>query len=211
MFDLDCAISMHVAECLFVISFLFMVLQQCQPIELDNGDELRYDYAWYFPRKAPVDLFGAKPIFSKGGCPMKTYMAKPQEIERKWYVVDAKGKTLGRLASEVAKILRGKHKPQYTPHIDTGDFVIVVNAAQVELTGKKLTDKIYYRHSGYPGGLKQISAGELRKKRPERLIEYAVKGMLPKGSLGRKQFKKLKVYAGADHPHEAQKPVTLGI
>lgn len=138
-------------------------------------------------------------------------MAKPDQIDRKWYVVDAKGKTLGRLASEVAKILRGKHKPEYTPHIDTGDFVIVVNAEQVELTGKKLTDKIYYRHSGYPGGLKQVTAGELREKRPERMIEYAVKGMLPKGSLGRKQFKKLKVYAGSEHPHEAQQPTTLDL
>lgn len=138
-------------------------------------------------------------------------MAKPDQIDRKWYIVDAKGKTLGRLASEVAKILRGKHKPQYTPHIDTGDFVIVINAAQVELTGKKLTDKVYYRHSGYPGGLKQVTAGELREKRPERLIEFAVKGMLPKGSLGRKQFKKLKVYAGSKHPHEAQQPTALDL
>lgn len=142
---------------------------------------------------------------------MKTYMAKPNRVERKWYVVDAKGKTLGRLASEVAKILRGKHKPEYTPHIDTGDFVIVLNAAEVELTGKKLTDKFYYRHSGYPGGLKQISAGQLREKRPERMIEYAVKGMLPKGSLGRKQLKKLKVYAGSEHPHEAQQPALLDL
>lgn len=142
---------------------------------------------------------------------MKTYMAKKHEIDRKWYIVDAKGKTLGRLASEVAKILRGKHKPEYTPHVDTGDFVIVVNASQIELTGKKLTDKIYYRHSGYPGGLKSITAGELRKKRPERMIELAVKGMLPKGSLGRKQFKKLKVYAGAEHPHQAQQPTALDI
>lgn len=142
---------------------------------------------------------------------MKTYMAKKHEIDRKWYIVDAKGKTLGRLASEVAKILRGKHKPEYTPHVDTGDFVIVVNASQIELTGKKLTDKIYYRHSGYPGGLKSITAGELRKKRPERMIELAVKGMLPKGSLGRKQFKKLKVYAGAEHPHQAQQPIALDI
>jgi len=145
----------------------------------------------------------------EGGYIMKTYMAKPGEVTRKWYVVDAKGKTLGRLASEIAKILRGKHKPQYTPHVDTGDFVIVINAAQVELTGKKWTDKIYYRHSGYPGGLKQFTASELRAKHPERLIEYAVKGMLPKGSLGRRQLKKLKVYAGADHPHAAQQPEVL--
>ncbi|RAL23289.1 50S ribosomal protein L13 [Thermoflavimicrobium daqui] len=138
-----------------------------------------------------------------------TYMAKPLEVERKWYVVDAKGKTLGRLASEVAKILRGKHKPQFTPHVDTGDFVIVINASQVELTGKKLNDKFYYRHSGYPGGLKSISAGDLRATRPDRMIELAVRGMLPKNSLGRQQLKKLKVYAGSEHPHQAQQPVEL--
>lgn len=142
---------------------------------------------------------------------MNTYMAKPERVERKWYIVDAKGKTLGRLASEVAKVLRGKHKPIYTPHIDTGDFVVVINAGEVELTGKKLQDKRYYRHSGYPGGLRSVTAGELREKRPERMIEFAVKGMLPKGSLGRKQLKKLKVYAGADHPHEAQQPIALDI
>jgi large subunit ribosomal protein L13 len=136
-----------------------------------------------------------------------TFMAKPHEVERKWYVVDAKGKTLGRLASEVAMLLRGKHKPQFTPHVDTGDFVIVINAAQVELTGKKLEKKIYYRHSGYPGGLKAITAGDLRAKNPQRMIELAVKGMLPKNSLGRQQFKKLKVYAGSEHPHQAQQPV----
>lgn len=138
-----------------------------------------------------------------------TYMAKPMEVERKWYVVDAKGKTLGRLASEVAKILRGKHKPQYTPHVDTGDFVVVINAAQVELTGKKWSKKMYYRHSGYPGGLKVTPAAEMRARHPERLIELAVKGMLPKNSLGRQQLKKLKVYAGSEHPHQAQQPVQL--
>lgn len=142
---------------------------------------------------------------------MSTYMAKPESVERKWYIVDAKGKTLGRLASEVAKVLRGKHKPEFTPHIDTGDFVIVINASQVELTGQKLTNKFYYRHSGYPSGLKQISAKDLREKRPERMIELAVKGMLPKGSLGRKQFKKLKVYAGSEHPHAAQQPIELQV
>lgn len=135
-----------------------------------------------------------------------TYMAKPLEVERKWYVVDAQGKTLGRLATEVATLLRGKHKPVYTPHVDTGDFVIVINASQVELTGNKLTKKMYYRHSGYPGGLKVTSAEKLRATRPERMIELAVKGMLPKGSLGRQQLKKLKVYAGPEHPHQAQKP-----
>jgi large subunit ribosomal protein L13 len=136
-----------------------------------------------------------------------TYMAKPWEVERKWYVVDAAGKTLGRLSSEVATLLRGKHKPVYTPHLDTGDFVIVINASQVELTGKKMAQKMYYRHSGYPGGLRATPAGTLRMTRPERMIELAVKGMLPKGTLGRQQFKKLKVYAGAEHPHQAQQPV----
>lgn len=140
-----------------------------------------------------------------------TYMAKPNEVERKWYVVDAAGKTLGRLASQVAAILRGKHKPQYTPHVDTGDFVIVINADKVVLTGKKLTKKMYYRHSGYPGGLKVTSAGTLLKTKPERMIELAVRGMLPKNSLGRKQFKKLKVYAGPTHPHQAQQPIPLEI
>lgn len=135
-----------------------------------------------------------------------TYMAKPGEVERKWYVVDAKGKTLGRLASEVAALLRGKHKPQFTPHVDTGDFVIVINAKDVQLTGKKLSNKIYYRHSGWPGGLKMTTAADMRNTRPERMIELAVKGMLPKTSLGRRQLRKLKVYAGPEHPHQAQKP-----
>jgi len=136
-----------------------------------------------------------------------TYMAKPQEVDQKWYVVDAAGKTLGRLATELATLLRGKHKPTFTPHIDTGDFVVVINSSQVNLTGKKLEQKRYYRHSGFPGGLKSITAGELRASRPERMIELAVKGMLPKGPLGRAQLKKLKVYAGAEHPHQAQQPV----
>ncbi|MXQ54658.1 50S ribosomal protein L13 [Shimazuella alba] len=136
-----------------------------------------------------------------------TYMAKPQDVDQKWYVVDAAGKTLGRLATEVATLLRGKHKPTYTPHIDTGDFVIVINSSQINLTGKKLDQKRYYRHSGFPGGLKSVTAGELRASRPERMIELAVKGMLPKGPLGRSQLKKLKVYAGAEHPHQAQQPV----
>lgn len=135
-----------------------------------------------------------------------TYMAKPQEIERKWYVVDAAGKTLGRLASEVASVLRGKHKPTYTPHVDTGDHVIIVNASQIELTGNKLNDKLYYRHSLHPGGLKVRTANEMRTNYPERMLELAVRGMLPKGSLGRQMFKKLHVYAGAEHPHQAQQP-----
>ncbi len=135
-----------------------------------------------------------------------TYMAKPQQVERKWYIVDAEGQTLGRLASEVASILRGKLKPEYTPHVDTGDFVVVINADKIKLTGKKLTDKIYYTHSLYPGGLKATPAGVMLQKRPDRLFEIAVKGMLPKNSLGRQMFGKLKVYAGAEHPHAAQKP-----
>lgn len=135
-----------------------------------------------------------------------TYMAKPNEIERKWYVVDASGKTLGRLASEVASLLRGKHKPIYTPHVDTGDYVIVINAAKVKLTGNKLQNKVYYRHSGYPGGLKRTTAGDMLKNKPEKMVELAIKGMLPKNSLGRKQAKKLHVYAGSEHKHQAQKP-----
>ena len=135
-----------------------------------------------------------------------TYMAKTQEVERKWYIVDAEGQTLGRLASEVASILRGKLKPEFTPHVDTGDFVIVINADKIKLTGKKLTDKMYYRHSMHPGGLKATPAGEMLNKRPDRLFELAVKGMLPKNSLGRQMFSKLKVYAGTEHPHAAQKP-----
>ncbi len=138
---------------------------------------------------------------------MKTYMAKKGEVERKWYLVDASGKVLGRLASQIAIKLRGKDKPIFTPHVDTGDFVIVINAEKVRLTGKKWENKFYYRHSGYMGGLKKISAKELLKKKPEELIRHAVRGMLPKNRLGRKLLKKLKVYAGPNHPHEAQKPI----
>lgn len=137
---------------------------------------------------------------------MKTYMAKPLEIERKWYVIDASGQTLGRLASEVASILRGKHKPTYTPHVDTGDFVIVINADKIVLSGNKLDQKMYRRHSGYPGGLKEMTYRNLLAKKPEKAIEIAVKGMLPKNRLGRKMFTKLKVYRGSEHPHQAQKP-----
>ncbi len=138
---------------------------------------------------------------------MKTYV--PKEVESKWYVIDAEGKTLGRLAARIATILRGKHKPEYTPNLPVGDYVIVINAAKVKLTGRKLEDKIYTRYSGYPGGLKRIPAGEMLKRHPERVIERAVKGMLPKNRLGRKLFKRLKVYAGPDHPHAAQKPEKL--
>lgn len=135
-----------------------------------------------------------------------TFMANAGNIERKWYVVDAAGKTLGRLSSEIASILRGKHKPTYTPHVDTGDHVIIINAEKIELTGKKLTDKIYYRHSQFPGGLKTRTALEMRTNYPEKMLELAIKGMLPKGSLGRQMAKKLNVYAGSEHPHQAQQP-----
>ncbi|OAS86952.1 MULTISPECIES: 50S ribosomal protein L13 [Metabacillus] len=135
-----------------------------------------------------------------------TFMANAGTIERKWYVVDAEGKTLGRLSSEIASILRGKHKPTYTPHVDTGDHVIIINAEKIELTGKKLTDKIYYRHSQFPGGLKSRTALEMRTNYPEKMLELAIKGMLPKGSLGRQMAKKLHVYAGSEHQHQAQQP-----
>jgi large subunit ribosomal protein L13 len=135
-----------------------------------------------------------------------TFLAKASEVERKWYVIDAEGKTLGRLASEVASILRGKNKPTFTPNVDTGDHVILINAEKIELTGKKLTDKIYYRHTMHPGGLKTRTALEMRTNYPVRMLELAIKGMLPKNSLGRQQFKKLHVYAGSEHPHAAQQP-----
>jgi large subunit ribosomal protein L13 len=137
---------------------------------------------------------------------MKTYVTSPNEIEREWHVVDATGQTLGRLATHVARILRGKHKPTYSPSVDTGDYVIVVNAEKVYVTGRKLDQKTYYRHSGYPGGLKQITLRDLLQKHPTRVIERAVRGMLPKNRLGRQMFKKLKVYVGPDHPHAAQQP-----
>ena len=140
-----------------------------------------------------------------------TFMANPATVERKWYVVDAEGKTLGRLAAEVAKVLRGKNKPTFTPHVDTGDHVIVLNADKVVLTGKKLVQKTYFRHSGYPGGTTFTTAGKMLETRPERVVEMAVKGMLPKNSLGRKMFTKLKVYAGAEHPHAAEMPEVLEI
>ena len=140
---------------------------------------------------------------------MKTFMASPATIDRKWYVVDAEGMTLGRLASEVAKVLRGKNKPIFTPHIDTGDYVIVVNAEKIKVTGKKLDQKVYYRHSGYVGGIKETTLKEMLNKHPERVIEFAVKGMLPKGPLGREMYTKLFVYVGPDHKHAAQKPEAL--
>lgn len=140
---------------------------------------------------------------------MKTYTPKLSEIEREWYLVDAEGKTLGRLASEIAKILRGKHKPIYTPHLDCGDYVVVINAEKIRVTGRKLDQKIYYHYSGYPGGLKSISLRDQLQKHPERVLEAAVRGMLPKNRLGRKMIKKLKVYAGDSHPHQAQQPKML--
>ena len=137
---------------------------------------------------------------------MKSYMARPREVERKWRLIDAEEQTLGRLATEIARVLRGKDKPQYTPHVDTGDFVVVVNAEKVVVTGRKAEQKVYYRHSGYPGGLKKTSYEEMLERKPTEILRRAVKGMMPKTRLGRQQFKKLKIYAGPEHPHEAQQP-----
>ena len=142
---------------------------------------------------------------------MKTFMANPDKIDRKWYVVDAKGATLGRLASEVASVLRGKNKPEFTPHADCGDYVIVINAAEVKVTGKKLDQKIYYNHSEYVGGMRETTLRELLAKKPEIVVELAIKGMLPKGPLGRDMYRKLHVYAGENHNHQAQKPEVLTI
>jgi large subunit ribosomal protein L13 len=141
-------------------------------------------------------------------CAMKTWTPKKGEVEKKWIVIDAKDKVLGRLAAESARILRGKHKPQFAPHMDSGDFVIIINASKIRLTGRKLQQKTYYRHSGYPGGLKSVTAEKLLKERPERMLRLAVRGMLPKNTLGRAQLTKLKVYADDSHPHAAQKPET---
>ncbi len=142
---------------------------------------------------------------------MKTFSAKAAEVRRDWYVIDATGKTLGRLSTEIAHRLRGKHKPEYTPHVDTGDYIVVVNAEKVRVTGNKLKDKIYYRHTGYIGNLKSISLEKLLKEAPERVIEGAVKGMLPRGSLGRQMYSKLRVFAGPEHPHAAQQPIPLQV
>ncbi|OIQ44117.1 50S ribosomal protein L13 [Psychrobium sp. nBUS_13] len=142
---------------------------------------------------------------------MKTFSAKPESVKRDWYVVDADGKTLGRLATEIASRLRGKHKPEYTPHVDTGDYIIVVNCEKIAVTGAKRTDKTYYHHTGYIGGIKSITFDKLLDKAPEQIIEKAVKGMLPKGPLGRAMFRKLKVYAGSEHQHAAQQPQVLDI
>jgi large subunit ribosomal protein L13 len=140
---------------------------------------------------------------------MSSFIQKPAEVERKWYVVDAEGKTLGRMASEVAAILRGKNKPTFTPHVDCGDYVIVINAEKVAVTGKKRQEKIYKRHTGYPGGLRELTFEQLLEKHPEEVVKHAIKGMMPTGKLGRQMYKKLKVYAGPEHKHEAQKPEVL--
>ena len=142
---------------------------------------------------------------------MKTYNATNETARHNWYIVDASGKTLGRLASEVAKRLRGKHKPEYTPHVDTGDFIVIINAEQVKVTGNKSRDKVYHNHSGYPGGMKETTFEKLLAKHPERVIEIAVKGMLPKNPLGRAMYRKLKVYAGSNHPHSAQQPQLIDL
>ncbi|WP_417345001.1 50S ribosomal protein L13 [Ferrimonas sp.] len=142
---------------------------------------------------------------------MKTFTAKPESVQRDWFVIDADGKTLGRLATEVARRLRGKHKPEYTPHVDTGDYIVIINAEKVTVTGNKSQNKMYYSHSGYPGGIKEINFADLQARKPEMIIEKAVKGMLPKGPLGRAMFRKLKVYAGAEHAHAAQQPQVLDI
>lgn len=142
---------------------------------------------------------------------MQTFMAKPAEIERKWYIIDATDKVLGRVASEAASILRGKHKPIYTPHVDTGDHIIIINAEKVKLTGRKLEQKMYTTHSGFPGGIKQMSYGRLLASKPERALEAAIRGMLPHNSLGKQMFTKLRVYKGTEHPHQAQKPEVLEI
>ena len=142
---------------------------------------------------------------------MKTFVAKPAEVRRDWYVVDANGKTLGRLSTAIAHRLRGKHKPEYTPHVDTGDYVVVVNAEKIRVTGNKLKDKIYYRHTGYIGNLKSISLEKLLDEAPERALEHAVKGMLPRGPLGRKMFSKLRVFKGPEHDHTAQQPISLEV
>jgi large subunit ribosomal protein L13 len=142
---------------------------------------------------------------------MKSYMARPMEVERKWYVVDAEGKHLGRLATEIVRVLRGKNKPQYTPHVDVGDFVVVVNADRVALTGRKAEQRVYRRHSGYPGGMKETSYEQMLARKPTEVLRKAVYGMMPKTRLARKQFKKLKIYAGPEHPHAAQDPQTLEV
>jgi large subunit ribosomal protein L13 len=159
-------------------------------------------------RAAPVRPGAA---FHAADAEMKTYVATPANRQRDWYVVDAQGKTLGRLATQIADALRGKRKPEYTPHCDTGDFVVVVNAEKIRVTGNKTNDKLYYRHSGYPGGIRSRTLGDMLERRPEEVIRKAVKGMLPRNRLGRQQLRKLKVYAGPEHPHQAQKPKQMEV
>lgn len=181
---------------------------------IDMARLCKYYGKWYcLPHESPGNSSVCQTFeIEIGGKNVRTtYMAKPGEVDRKWYVVDATDVPLGRLSTVVASMLRGKNKPTFTPHIDTGDFVIVINADKVKLTGKKATDKIYYRHSNFPGGLKSISAGEMRAKNSRRLVETSVKGMLPKNTLGRAQGMKLHVYGGAEHPHAAQQPEVLDI
>ena len=159
-----------------------------------------------FPRKPSISAF-----FDHRRMIMKTFNATNETVRRDWFVIDATNKTLGRLATEIARRLRGKHKPEYTPHVDTGDYIVVVNAKDVRVTGRKESDKVYYHHTGFIGGIKSATVAQVREKAPERLIETAVKGMLPKNPLGRQMFRKLKVYAGAEHGHQAQQPKTLEI
>jgi large subunit ribosomal protein L13 len=201
---------MHFIVCAMAVIYLSIRL-----VSVFFGESVYYTVQAGIDRPWPESLFlfvESKPIpftgyqSRPGGYLMKSYIAKPQEVERKWYVLDAEGKTLGRLASEAASILRGKKKPIYTPHVDTGDYVIIINAEKVEVTGKKRKEKIYKRHTGYPGGLREITFEKLQAKNPEEIIRHAVKGMMPKGPLGRQMYKKLKVYAGAEHNHAAQKP-----
>lgn len=159
----------------------------------------------------PLGVYFPRNYMNLGQNLMKTYSANEQSVKRDWYVVDAAGKTLGRLATEVASRLRGKHKPVYTPHVDTGDYIVVINAEKITVTGKKATDKIYYRHTGFPGGIKEATFEKLLATKPEMVFEKAVKGMLPHNPLGRAMFRKLKVYAGTEHPHTAQQPQPLEI
>lgn len=154
---------------------------------------------------------GESKIQQNGNTEMKTFSAKTDEVKRDWYLIDAAGKTLGRLSTEVARRLRGKHKPEYTPHVDTGDYIVIVNAEKIQVTGKKAQDKMYYHHTGYIGNMKSINFEDLQAKAPERIIEIAVKGMLPKNALGREMFRKLKIYAGSEHKHTAQQPQVLEI
>jgi|SRR5690554_6285648 len=182
-----------------------MSLSQPRIVSLQTGTELPPD-----ANVLPVVVFNVSYIAFKAEL-MKTLSAKPETVKRDWYVVDAAGKTLGRMSTEIALRLRGKHKPEYTPHVDTGDYIVVINASQVRVTGNKASGKMYYSHTGFPGGIKSINFEKLIEKAPEQIIQKSVKGMLPKGPLGRAMFKKLKIYAGTEHPHAAQQPKELDI